>query len=64
MQATSRPAPREPLTEQERLLVQIAATGDAKRTELLNPEIQRQRQLEAKAEFDHFFNVAKTGDRE
>lgn len=54
----SQPAPPEPITKQEKLLLQVAHTQDRRALEMLNPEAQRKQETEAKAEFDQFFGVS------
>ena len=56
---TNRPAPPEPMTKEERLLLEVARRQDPKALELLNPEAQRAREMEAKAEFDRFFGLSE-----
>lgn len=57
--ATSRPAPPQPMTKEERLLLEVAHKQDPKALELLNPEAQRAQEMEAKAEFDRFFGLSE-----
>ncbi len=54
-QLTSYPAPPAPLTEQEKLLLEIAHRGDREDFELLNPETVTRELAQNMAEFDHFF---------
>ena len=55
VQLTSYPAPPAPLTEQEKLLLEIAHRGDREDFELLNPETVTRELAQNMAEFDHFF---------
>jgi hypothetical protein len=49
------PPPPAPLTEQERLLLQIAVSGDPGQRAMLNPEILARKESEEDAEFRNFF---------
>ncbi len=51
----SHPAPPMPLTEQEKLLLRIAHTGDPVELAMLNPEIRARREAQGEAEFKEFF---------
>ncbi len=51
----SHPAPPMPLTEQEKLLLRIAHTGDPVELAMLNPEIRARREAQGEAEFQEFF---------
>lgn len=53
--AASHPAPPMPLTEQEKLLLRIAHTGDPVELAMLNPEIRARREAQGEAEFQAFF---------
>jgi hypothetical protein len=58
-----------PLTEQERLLLQIAHRGDSVELAMLNPVHRAERFAEEKAEVSRFFGPPiagqpKTGDNE
>lgn len=50
------PAPPEPLTEQEKLLLQIAHRRDPQEMAMLNPAVQAQQQAAEAAEYEEFFN--------
>ncbi len=49
------PPPPAPLTEQERLLLQIAVSGDPAQRAMLNPEVLAREESEGDAEFRTFF---------
>jgi hypothetical protein len=49
------PAPPEPLTEQEKLLLQIAHRRDPQEMAMLNPAVQAQQQAAEAAEYEEFF---------
>lgn len=51
------PAPPLPLTEQEKLLLQLAHRNDARDMNLLNPDLQAQQSAEAKQQFQQFFGM-------
>jgi hypothetical protein len=55
MHAVSYPAPEEPLTEEERLLLRIAHRGDPVEIAELNPVLRNARDEESKKEFQRFF---------
>lgn len=51
----SYPAPPMPLTEQEKLLLRIAHSGDPVELAMLNPEVRARREAQGEAEFQAFF---------
>jgi hypothetical protein len=55
VRAISYPAPEEPLTEEERLLLRIAHRGDPVEIAELNPVLRNARDEESKKEFQRFF---------
>lgn len=63
--AVSFPAPPMPLTEQERLLLNLAHRGDPELLAMLNPVARATRDAEEKAQVENFFEPATTeGDHE
>ena len=54
------PAPPMPLTEQERLLLRIAHSGDPVELAMLNPEKRAAREAGTDADFQRFFNPKST----
>jgi len=64
MRAPSHPAPAEPLTQQERLLLRIVHTGDPEEMAMLNPDIRAEQETESAAEFRKFVEQSIKGDRE
>jgi hypothetical protein len=61
----SYPAPEAPLTEQERLLLQVAHSHDPKvLLAMLDPAARAARVTEEKIEVQHFFGVPAKGDQE
>jgi hypothetical protein len=53
-----------PLTNEEKLLVRIAHTGDPGEMAMLNPEIRSQQAAETEAEFKRFVEQSSKGDQE
>jgi hypothetical protein len=64
MHAASQPAPPQPLTEQERLLLRIAHRGDPEEVAVLNPVLRAARDADEKAEVQRFFEAKQTKDNE
>jgi hypothetical protein len=60
----SYPAPAAPLTEEERLLLRIAHTGDPEELAMLDPVVREARDTEEKAEVQRFFGVSTKGENE
>jgi hypothetical protein len=54
--APSHPAPAEPLTPQERALLQLARTGDPNQLTTVNPDTLAKTQDQEAADFNKFFN--------
>ena len=54
--ARSYPAPREPLTAEEKSLLQVARTGDSAELALLNPEVRAQHEAQEAVAFEQFVN--------
>jgi hypothetical protein len=51
------PAPRLPLTQQEKLLLRLAHRNDAQDMNLLNPDVQAQQSAKATQQFQQFFGM-------
>jgi hypothetical protein len=69
MMAPSQPAPEIPLTEQERLFLQVVRRGDPEELAMLEPEKRAARSETEKEEVERFFEsadtvAASTGDAE
>jgi len=64
MRAASRPAPPEPLSRQEKLLLQIAHQGDPKELVKLDPASWAAQVAEEDMEFQKFFATSTRGDHE
>jgi hypothetical protein len=67
MMAPSKPAPEAPLTEQERLLLEVVRRGDPEELAMLEPEKRAARNEKEKADVEQFFHeepakVSGTGD--
>jgi hypothetical protein len=62
--AASHPAPIAPLTQEEKLLRQIALRGDPQALAMLNPQIQARREAESEEEFLKFIEEPAKGDSE
>ena len=64
MRAPSHPAPEAPLTEEEKLLLRIAHTGNAEDFALLNPEMQARQDAQIEADFQRFVAQSNHEDQE
>jgi len=64
MRAPSRPAPEEPLTDEEKLLLRAVRLGDPQVTAMLNPEVRARQEAESEAEFQRFADQSGNGDSE
>jgi len=62
--APSQPAPPLPLTEQEKLLIDIAHRGDPQQLAMLNTQLRLQEEKEEKAEFQNFFEPPASGEKQ
>jgi hypothetical protein len=62
--APSHPAPEEPLTEQEKLLLLIVHKSDPEEMAMLNPEIRERQEAEGEAEFKEFVEQSIKGESE
>ena len=60
----SRPASVAPLTQEEKLLLRVAHTGDPREMAMLNPEIRSRQAAEAEAQFKRFVEQGSKGDQE
>jgi hypothetical protein len=60
MMAPSQPAPELPLTEQERLFLQVVRRGDPEELAMLEPEKRAARNEEEKEQVKRFFEAADT----
>jgi hypothetical protein len=63
MHAPSHPAPIEPLTQEEKLLLRAVHTGDPQVLAMLNPEVRARQEADSKAEFQQFIEQSG-GDNE
>jgi hypothetical protein len=52
--ATSHPAPEEPLTEQEKLLLRVVRTGNPHGIAMLDPDLRARQMVEQETEFEKF----------
>jgi len=64
MLATSHPAPEEPLTQQERLLLRIVRKGDPQEMAMLNLEVRERQAAEGEAEFHQWVEQSMKGQGE
>lgn len=64
MRAASHPAPEEPLTQEEKLLLRIVKKGDEKEIAMLNPAIREKQEAEEEAEFHKFVEQSIKGENE
>ena len=64
MRAPSHPAPKMPLTEQEKLMLRIVRGGDPVELAELDPRVRDAQYAQQKAEFKNFFEPPRTGDKE
>jgi hypothetical protein len=64
MRAPSCPAPEEPLTNEEKLLIRTVRIGDPQVMAMLNPESRARQEAESEAEFQEFANQSGNGDSE
>ncbi|MGA3344566.1 MAG: hypothetical protein ABSC76_06775 [Terracidiphilus sp.] len=64
MRAPSHPAPEEPLTNEERLLIRAVHLGDTQVMAMLNPEVRARQEAESEAEFQRFAEQSGKGDSE
>jgi hypothetical protein len=64
MRAPSHPAPEEPLTEEEKLLLQVVHKGDAQEMAMLNPAVREKQEAEEEAEFHKFVEQSIKGESE
>jgi hypothetical protein len=62
--AQSHPAPPEPLTHEEKLLLRVAHTGNAQLLATLDPTIRAAQAADEKADFEKFFRPSTTGEKE
>jgi hypothetical protein len=64
MRAASHPAPEEPLTEQERLLLRIVHRGDPQEMAMLNPAVREREAAKGEAEFHQWVEQSLKGQGE
>jgi hypothetical protein len=64
MRTVSHPAPEEPLTREEKLLLRIVQKGDSQQMAMLNPQVREKQEAESEAEFKKFVEQSTTGERE
>jgi hypothetical protein len=64
MRAPSHPAPEEPLTQEEKLLLRVVHRGDSREMAILNPEVRAKNEAEDEAEFRQFVEQSNEGERE
>jgi hypothetical protein len=64
MRAVSHPAPKAPLTQQERLLLQIAHAGNPHEIAMLNPVIRARQEAEEQADFHKFVEQSNQQNQE
>ena len=64
MRAASHPAPEEPLTQQERLLLRFVHRGDPQVMAMLNPEVREKQEAQNEAEFHQWVEQSMKGERE
>jgi hypothetical protein len=64
MRAASHPAPEEPLTQEEKLLLRLAHKGEPQVMAMLNPEIRQQKEEQSEAEFHQWIEQSIKGERE
>jgi hypothetical protein len=64
MRAPSHPAPPEPLTQQEKLLLRVVHSGDPQVMAMLNSTVRAREEAESDAEFQKFIGSSAQGDRE
>ncbi|HEY1808829.1 MAG TPA: hypothetical protein VGG42_09720, partial [Acidobacteriaceae bacterium] len=56
------PAPPQPLTEQEKMLLRVAQVGNPQEMAMLNPEIRAKKEAQSDQEFQRFFERATATD--
>ena len=64
MRAPSHPAPEEPLTQEEKLLLRVVHRADPQEMAMLNPEVREKHEAEDEAEFRRFVEQSNKEDRE
>jgi hypothetical protein len=64
LRAPSHPAPAEPLTNEEKLLLRAVQTGDPQVMAMLNPEERARQEAASEAEFQKFMGQSGTDDQE
>ncbi|MGA9670359.1 MAG: hypothetical protein WBQ94_14195, partial [Terracidiphilus sp.] len=64
MHIVSYPAPKAPLTQEEKLLLRVVHEGDPQEMAMLNPEIRAKQEAQSDAEFQEFVEQSIKGDRE
>ena len=64
MRAPSHPAPEAPLTEEEKILLRVAHTGDAEEFAMLNPEMRARQDAQMEADFERFVAQSSKPDQE
>ena len=62
--AVDHPAPDAPLTQEEKLLLQIAHSGNPHELAMLNPVLRAKQEAEDEAEFHKFIEQSDKGDNE
>jgi hypothetical protein len=63
MRAVSHPAPKAPLTEEEKLLLRIARSGNPHELAMLNPVVRAQQEADEEAEFHEFVEQSIHGNK-
>ena len=64
IRAPSHPAPEAPLTEEEKMLLRVAHTGDAEEFAMLNPEMRARQDAQMEADFERFVAQSSKPDQE
>jgi hypothetical protein len=64
LRAPSHPAPEAPLTEEEKILLRIAHTGDAEEFAMLNPEMRARQDAQIEADFQRFIAQSSNPDQQ
>jgi hypothetical protein len=64
IRAPSHPAPEAPLTEEEKILLRVAQTGDAEEFAMLNPEMRARQDAQMEADFERFVAQSSKPDQE
>ena len=64
IRAPSHPAPEAPLTEEEKILLRVAHTGDAEEFAMLNPEMRARQDAQMEADFERFVAQSSKPDQE